>query len=84
MFRAGLVWLYDLLGKKLKVKPTQDFYDNIYVQEFPSHQNAIDIIPSWNHGFPDNSGVNAGPAKMFFDDRIVWAIKQFGDLAGKK
>jgi hypothetical protein len=84
MFPAGWVRFYDRFKKKLKVRPTQDFYDGIYIEKFPSHQNAIDIIPSWNHGFPEEAGVKAGAVKLYQDGRIKWAIEQFGDLSDKR
>ena len=50
----------------------------------PSHQNAIDAVPGWNHAFPAEYGVEAGPNVMFNDPRIHWAIEQFGGIAGRR
>jgi len=50
----------------------------------PSHQNAVDLIPGWNHAFPDRYGLKAGSIALFDDPRIHWAIEQFGDLADKR
>jgi len=50
----------------------------------PSHQNAVDLIPGWNHAFPESCGIKAGQAVLYDDLRIHWAIEQFGSLAGKR
>jgi hypothetical protein len=55
-----------------------------YVFEAPSAQNAIDLIPGWNHAFPPQFGLRAGNAMMFEDPRIHWAIEQFGPLEGRR
>ena len=56
------------------------------VYEFapPSHQNAIDLLPGWNHAFPPELNLNAGAGFMYEDPRIYWAIQQFGSLEGKR
>jgi hypothetical protein len=50
----------------------------------PSHQNAVDLVPGWNHAFPDIYGVKAGTAVLHEDPRIFWAMEQFGSVAGKR
>jgi hypothetical protein len=50
----------------------------------PSHQNAVDLVPGWNHAFPDGLGIQAGTAALYNDPRILWAMEQFGSLAGKR
>jgi hypothetical protein len=54
-----------------------------YVEAAPSRQHAIDMIPGWNHAFPPEYEVTAGPAHMHEDSRIHWAVEQFGGLEGK-
>lgn len=55
-----------------------------YVFSEPSPQNAVDLIPGWNHAFPSELGIQAGPAHMYEDGRIHWAIEQFGPIAGRR
>jgi hypothetical protein len=55
-----------------------------YVTAMPSAQNAIDLVPGWNHMFPPEVGVTAGTAKLYADPRIVWALKQFGSISGRR
>jgi len=50
----------------------------------PSYQNAIDLLPGWNHAFPPELKLNAGPGYMYEDPRIHWAVQQFGSLEGKR
>jgi hypothetical protein len=50
----------------------------------PSHQNAIDLLPGWNHAFPEQCGVKAGDVVLYNDPRIHWALEQFGSIAGKR
>lgn len=50
----------------------------------PSHQNAVDLVPGWNHAFPERYALKAGRAVLYNDPRIHWAVAQFGSLAGKR
>lgn len=54
-----------------------------YVDSLPSAQNAVDLVPGWNHMLPPEAGATAGKVKMYTDDRIVWALEQFGSIFGK-
>jgi hypothetical protein len=56
-----------------------------YVTAPPSPQNALDIFQGeWTSRLPDNfAGLRAGHMPLFEDDRVVWALGQFGDLRGK-
>ena len=54
-----------------------------YEKSAPSQQNAIDIVPGWNHAFPPELGLVAGVAHMHADPRILWGVEQFGSLEGK-
>lgn len=54
-----------------------------YVPGLPTPQNAVDALPGWNSALPPQAGAIAGPAPLYFDPRILWAIEQFGPLAGK-
>lgn len=49
----------------------------------PNHQNAIDLVPGWNHAFPERFALKAGAYPFHEDDRIHWALSQFGSLADK-
>jgi hypothetical protein len=53
-----------------------------YVSSMPSAQNAVDLVPGWNHMFPPEVGVTAGPTNMYADTRIIWALEQFGSISG--
>jgi hypothetical protein len=55
-----------------------------YVTAMPSAQNAIDILPGWNHSLPDAAGVKAGSGFFHDDPRIAWALEQFGSVEGKR
>ncbi len=55
-----------------------------YVSGLPSAQNAIDLIPGWNHAFPEEYGVRAGPAHSHHDPRILWCLEQAGGVAGRR
>lgn len=54
-----------------------------YVAGLPVPQNAVDALPGWNMALPPDAGAVAGPAPFYMDSRIVWALEQFGPLAGK-
>jgi hypothetical protein len=62
--------------------PSSDNLDE-YIRAFPSHQNAIDLLPGWNQAFPPGLGLNAGHVHLYHDPRILWAIEQFGSLQGR-
>jgi hypothetical protein len=55
-----------------------------YVSSMPSAQNAVDLVPGWNHMFPPEVGVTAGSAKLYADPRIIWALEQFGSISGRR
>lgn len=54
-----------------------------YVAGLPLPQNAVDALPGWNMALPPEAGAVAGAAPFYFDSRIIWALKQFGQLEGK-
>lgn len=54
-----------------------------YEDSAPSQQNAINIVPGWNHAFPPEFGLVAGEAHMHWDPRILWGVEQFGSLEGR-
>jgi hypothetical protein len=54
-----------------------------YVSGMPTAQNAIDALPGWCHALPGHVGALAGPGAFYEDPRILWAIEQFGPLAGR-
>jgi hypothetical protein len=55
-----------------------------YVKGLPRAQNAIDVLPGWNHALPEHVGVVAGHGAFYNDTRILWAIQQFGSIEGRK
>lgn len=55
-----------------------------YVGGGPSAQNAIDVVPGWNHAMPPHVGAVAGTAPLYDDFRIRWCLDQFGSIAGHK
>ena len=57
---------------------------DIYEYAPPHPQNAIDLLPGWNHAFPPEMKLNAGPGFMYEDPRIHWAVSQFGSLDGAR
>lgn len=56
-----------------------------YVTSVPSPQNAVDIFAGeWSSALPEPlAGVKAGPIPLFEDERVTWAIEQFGGVAGR-
>jgi hypothetical protein len=56
---------------------------DLYVTGMPSAQNAVDALPDWNSALPPEFGVTAGPISLYDDNRIRWALEQFGSIKGK-
>lgn len=54
-----------------------------YVVDYPSAQNAVDLVPGWSTALPDWHGVRAGAIATYNDHRIAWALEQFGCVQGK-
>jgi hypothetical protein len=56
-----------------------------YVHAAPSAQNALDIFKGeWTSRLPGSfATLAAGDTKLFEDDRIQWAISQFGPASNK-
>jgi hypothetical protein len=80
-----LNWLARMSRGKLGNDASADDAQNdIYVMSAPSVQNAIDALPGWNHAFPPEMKLEAGPLYMYEDPRIHWAVEQFGPLEGKR
>jgi hypothetical protein len=55
-----------------------------YAVGMPSAQNAVDALPGWNSALPEHVGAKAGPAALYNDPRILWALEQFGSIEGCK
>lgn len=55
-----------------------------YLDAMPSPQNAVDLIPGWNHALPSEANAAAGAAALHNDTRIRWFIEQFGSVDGKR
>ena len=55
-----------------------------YVDKEPSTQNAVDLIPGWNHALPPEVGAEAGRGTFYYDTRIVWCLAQFGSIEGRR
>ncbi len=66
-------------GRGLAASPIFSAYE----ERLPTHQNAIDAVTGWNSAFPVALSLAAGRVPLFEDQRILWAIEQFGPLAGK-
>ena len=75
-------WLSRFFPGFFRSKEISETFDE-YVDAFPSPQNAVDIVPGWNHAVPPECGAVAGPNVFYGDNRIVWGVEQFGPLAGK-
>jgi hypothetical protein len=67
-----------------KRAPVADQADADREMRVPSHQNAVDLVPAWNHAFPQQYAIKAGDAVLYDDGRISWAAEQFGGFAGKR
>lgn len=57
---------------------------DVYETAPPSYQNAINLLPGWNHAFPAAMQLAAGEAHMHEDPRIYFAVQQFGSLENKR
>lgn len=77
--------LFSAMGSRKNAVPAggHDQLDE-YVVTFPTDQNAIDILPGWNHAFPGHLGLTAGAMHCSHDPRILWAMEQFGSLEGRR
>ncbi|HEY0807817.1 MAG TPA: class I SAM-dependent methyltransferase [Pseudonocardiaceae bacterium] len=68
-----------------KVEPVADAAPSIldsYVTTAPSPQHAVDIfVGEWSSLLPLND-VESGQIPLFDDDRVDWAVKEFGGVAG--
>lgn len=54
-----------------------------YVTSAPSAQHAVDVFAGeWSSMLPIND-VTSGPIPLFDDDRVTWAIEQFGGIDGQ-
>ena len=63
-------------------EPEKSILDE-YVTSAPSAQNAVDIFAGeWSSTLP-LPDVTAGSIPLFADDRVKWALEQFGDLTGR-
>lgn len=70
------------LGRnQLDVQPLQQL--DQYVTGARCAQNAVDALAGWNHALPPHAGAEAGTGFFYHDGRILWALQQFGPLAGK-
>jgi hypothetical protein len=55
-----------------------------YVTTAPSAQHAVDVFAGeWSSLLPLND-VESGPIPLFEDDRVDWAIKQFGGVDSRR
>ncbi len=53
-----------------------------YILTAPSAQNAVDIFAGeWSSAVPSVEGTGNSP--LFSDDRITWAVAEFGGIEGK-
>lgn len=84
MSRDGVSWFSRIAGRSANKNTVGLTITEVYEFGAPSYQNAIDLLPGWNHGFPPEMNLNAGPAYMYEDPRIHWAVEQFGSIEGKR
>ena len=84
MSQEAIPWLARLAGRSEGSGGLAPSITDVYEFSAPSYQNAIDLVPGWNHAFAPELGLNAGPAYMYEDPRIHWAAQQFGSLEGKR
>lgn len=75
--------LHRIKNRDVKHKTKTDLFD-AYVNEHPSLQNAVDIVPGWSTCFPESLNIRAGHLATYQDPRIHWAIECYGSLEGKK
>lgn len=50
----------------------------------PSAQAAIDCIPDWTSQFPTGADLVGGPAALFEDQRVVWALQRLGGVKNRR
>jgi hypothetical protein len=55
-----------------------------YVDSMPCAQNAVNLIPGWNHALPPEVGAVAGTSALYEDARIDWCLEQFGNISGRR
>jgi hypothetical protein len=67
-----------------KRAPAADQAEAEIETRMPSHQNAVELVPGWNHAFPPQYAIKAGDAVLYDDGRIRWAAEQFGSFTGKR
>jgi hypothetical protein len=84
MSRETIPWLSRLSERSDDGDAFGPLMNDVYEFGAPSYQNAIDLLPGWNHAFPGDKKLHAGSAYMYEDPRIHWAVKQFGSLEGKR
>jgi hypothetical protein len=86
----GLRQVADALDKDaLSVRPpgaihAADSALDEYIVRMPNSQNAIDVLPGWNHALPPHVDATAGHAAFYNDPRIFWALEQFGSIRDRK
>jgi len=79
----------DLLeARSISAASARSVSDNPVLDEYvvgtPCAQNAVDALPGWNLALPPQAGVAAGHGAFYNDPRILWALKQFGSIEGRK
>jgi hypothetical protein len=84
MSRYGMAWLTRIADSAKRADTVIPMLADAYEFSAPTYQNAIDLLPGWNHAFPSEMKLNAGPGFMYEDPRIYWAAEQTGGLEGKR
>lgn len=84
MTRNSTSWLSRLAEGPESANGIGPAMTDVYEFGAPSYQNAIDLLPGWNHALPVELNLNAGPAFLYEDTRIHWAVSQYGSLEGKR
>jgi hypothetical protein len=77
--------LFGTTAEMVAETPAEPSILEAYVMEPPSPQNAVDIFAGeWSSALPEPfADVTAGPIPLFADDRVTWAIDQFGGVDGR-
>lgn len=74
-----VAWL-SRASRTARKDPTTPPHLDQYVKAPPSPQTAVDSLPGWNCALPPEVGAVAGPATFYEDQRIHWALEQFGSI----
>ncbi|TLP60295.1 class I SAM-dependent methyltransferase [Parasedimentitalea maritima] len=78
----GMHRLRRLLGLVPLEAPPREGLDSKYERRSPHAQNALDLISGWTGSFPGALGLEAGNLALHADQRLHWALDQYGLVEG--